>query len=59
MRDLQKLDLRGTQRKSHRRFRVSGEERVELPIAREQHDPVLVRVLAGLAGSVGPENADA
>ena len=58
MRDLQELDLRRTQREGHRRFRVAGEKRIELPVGREQNDPVLVRILGGLARSVGPENAD-
>ena len=53
MRDLQELDLRRTQREGHRRFRVSGEKRIELPIAREQNDPVLVRISAGWPGPSG------
>jgi hypothetical protein len=59
MRDLQELHLRRAQRDGHRRFRISREERVELPVAREQNDAVLVRVLARPARSVGPQNADA
>ena len=46
MRDLQDLDRRRPQWKRHVRLGVGSEQRVELPVTREEHDRVLVRVFA-------------
>jgi len=56
--DFQELDLGRMQRQADGRLGIAREERVELPVAREEDNAVLVRILAGEAGAVRPENAD-
>ncbi len=58
MGDLEHLDLAQRQRARDLRLGVAGEEQVDRSVAREQDRAVEVRVLAGRAGVVGPEDVD-
>src|SRR5262245_43512039 len=58
MRDLEDLDRRELEMAGDVRFRVGGEQRIRLAVGGDEDDSVVVRVVAGCAGPIRPQDSE-